>query len=170
MTVLITLTIAGADTGPFDLYSDVDGFTTPFETDVDKTSLTSGYSSVLVPDYTTVIKVQSKGNCIDYLNINVQESTTTTTSTSSTTTTSTSLTTTTTTTLAYTTYCYTGVYTEPDPVHPNGGSVNYIDNFGNEYTIQYIWTDDYVQIQASSIIKVTGAGVIPCTTTTTTTV
>ena len=39
MTVLITLTLAGADTGPFDLYSDLDGYITPFETGVSKAAL-----------------------------------------------------------------------------------------------------------------------------------
>jgi hypothetical protein len=38
MTVLITLTTAGVSTGPFDLYSDVDGYLVPFETLVPKAS------------------------------------------------------------------------------------------------------------------------------------
>lgn len=79
MTVLITLITAGADTGPFDLYSNLDGYITPFETDVDKTSFTSGYSSILVPDYTTIIRIQSKGSCINYYDVILENTTTTTT-------------------------------------------------------------------------------------------
>jgi len=91
MTVLITLTTASANTGPFDLYSNLNDFTTPFETGVAKASLLSGYSSALVPDYTTIIRVKSEGDCLNYIDINLEE-TTTSTSTSSTTTTSTSTT------------------------------------------------------------------------------
>ena len=69
MTVLLHLTTAGADTGPFNLYSNVDGFTTPFETNVIKGFLTAGYSSVYVPDGTTVIRVASMGNCVNYVDI-----------------------------------------------------------------------------------------------------
>ena len=107
MTVLITLTIAGADTGPFDLYSNIDGYVTPFETGVAKASLTSGYSSILVPDYTVVIRVVSDGDCPNYLDILLQDTITTTTSTSSTSTTSTSTTTITTTTDGYNYYLAT---------------------------------------------------------------
>ena len=45
MTVLITLTTAGIDTGPFNLYSDVDGYLAAFESGVTRTSLLAGYSS-----------------------------------------------------------------------------------------------------------------------------
>ena len=49
MTVYITLTTAGSDSGPFELYSNLDGYYTPFESGVSKTSLESGYASALVP-------------------------------------------------------------------------------------------------------------------------
>ena len=66
-SVTIKLTTAGADTGPtFNLYSNVDSYTTAFETGVSKTNLTStnGYTSTLVPDNTTTIKVKSvNGSC-----------------------------------------------------------------------------------------------------------
>jgi hypothetical protein len=65
-TIIITLTIAGADTGPFNLYSDVDSFTIPFETNIPKSSLMAGYTSYLVPDATTIIRVKSVGACINY--------------------------------------------------------------------------------------------------------
>lgn len=109
MTVLITLTAAGTDSGPFDLYSDFDGYTTAFETGVSKAALLGGYTSVLVPDYTTIIKVLSTGDCVNSINITLENTTTTTTSTSTSTTTTTSSTTTTTTTAAPTTTTTTTV-------------------------------------------------------------
>jgi len=93
MTVLITLTTAGTDTGPFNLYSDTDGYVSAFETGVSKAALVAGYSSSLVPNGTTIIRVKSTGVCTNYIDIPLS---TTTTSTSSTTTTSSSTTTTTT--------------------------------------------------------------------------
>ena len=98
MTVLITLTLAGADTGPFSLYSDADGFLAPFETSVLKSALVSGYTSVLVPNGATVIRVQSTSVCTNYVDFPISGITTTTTSSSTSTTTSTSSSTTTTTT------------------------------------------------------------------------
>ena len=102
MTVLITLTIAGTDSGPFDLYSNLDGYTSAFESSVPKASLLAGYPSSLVPDFTTTIRVRSNnGLCTNYVEIGVEQPTTTTTSSSSTTTSTTTVapgTTTTTTT------------------------------------------------------------------------
>ena len=89
MTVLITLTTAGSDSGPFNLYSNLDGYTSAFETGVSKNSLLAGYPSSLVPDYTNIIRVKSSGTCVNYIDIAL--TTTTTTSTSSTTTTTTTL-------------------------------------------------------------------------------
>jgi hypothetical protein len=98
MTVLITLTVAGADSGPFNLYSNIDGFTSAFETGVSKASLLAGYSSALVPDYTTVIRVLSTGDCTNYIDITLDTLTTTTSSSSTSTSTTTIAPTTTTTT------------------------------------------------------------------------
>lgn len=81
MTVLITLTLAGTDTGPFDLYSDADGFVSAFETGVSKAALLAGYSSSLVPNTTTVIRVKSTGVCNNYIDIPLLPPTTTTTTT-----------------------------------------------------------------------------------------
>lgn len=82
-TVTITLTSAGLDTGPFDLYSDADGYVTPFETGVLKVLLVAGYTSVLVPDGATIIRVVSTGICTNFVDlpINVISPTTTTTTT-----------------------------------------------------------------------------------------
>ena len=94
MTVFITLTLAGANVGPFNLYSDIDGYTTAFESDVSKDDLTSGYASNLVPDGTITIRLLSTGQCTNYFDIVLRsEPTTTTTSTSSSSTTTTTTTT-----------------------------------------------------------------------------
>jgi hypothetical protein len=90
MTVLITLTTAGANTGPFDLFSDADGYLVPFETLVSKASLVSGYTSTLVPTGATIIRVKSNSVCTNFIDITIDLTTTTTTSSSSSTTTSSS--------------------------------------------------------------------------------
>jgi len=94
MTVLITLTTAGADTGPFNLYSNVDGYVTPFESSVAKSALLAGYVSILVPNGTTIVRVLSQGQCSNYINIVIGATTTTTTSSTSTSTSTTTSTTT----------------------------------------------------------------------------
>ncbi len=98
MTVFITLTIAGSDSGPFDLYSNLDGYTSAFESGVSKASLLAGYSSSLVPDFTSTIRIKSNGVCTNYIDVLVDSPTTTTTSSSTSTTTTTVVPTTTTTT------------------------------------------------------------------------
>ena len=69
MTVLITLTLAGIDSGPFNLYSNLDGYVSAFETGVSRTALLAGYSSALVPDFTTIVRVQSTGDCSNNIDI-----------------------------------------------------------------------------------------------------
>jgi hypothetical protein len=74
MTIFITLTTAGTDSGPFNLYSDLDGFVTPFEVGVAKIDLTSGYTSTVVPDFTSVVRVLSTSQyCINYVDITLTE-------------------------------------------------------------------------------------------------
>lgn len=92
MTVLITLTTAGADAGPFNLYSDTDGYLTPFATGILKATLLGGYLSSAVPDGTTSIRIVSTGVCTNYIYVSVEGTTTTTTSSSSTSSTSTTTT------------------------------------------------------------------------------
>lgn len=78
MTVFITLTTAGADSGPFNLYSDVDGYVSAFETNVPKLDLIGGYTSSLVPDGTTIVRVQSTSIlCNNYVDIPCTPATTT---------------------------------------------------------------------------------------------
>jgi hypothetical protein len=81
MTVLITLTTAGSSTGPFSLYSNVDSYSTPFVTGVSRSSLLAGYTSTVVPNGTTIVRVMSTGTCTNYTDISVVPCTTTTTTT-----------------------------------------------------------------------------------------
>lgn len=55
--------ITGVDTSDFELYSDVDDYTTPFQTGLSRASLVAGYTSSLVPDNTIQIKIKSNGVC-----------------------------------------------------------------------------------------------------------
>ena len=80
MTLLITLSTAGGNTGPFNLYSNVDGFTSAFEVGVAKIDLLMGYISYTVPDGTTVIRVMSDSVCKNYIDLTVNVTTTTTSS------------------------------------------------------------------------------------------
>lgn len=69
MTILITLTTVGIDCSTFDIYSNVDGFLSAFETAVPKASLSAGFSSANVPNGTTVIRVKAKGLCSNYIDL-----------------------------------------------------------------------------------------------------
>ena len=89
MTILVTLTLAGADTGPFDIYSDADGYTVPLATGVSKAALEAGYSLTGVPDEATIIRVTSLETCTNSVDMLIAGGTTTTTTTTSTTTTTT---------------------------------------------------------------------------------
>jgi len=71
MTVTITLTIAGGDTGPFNLFSDVTSYTSAFDSNVPTSSLTAGFTTSNVPDGTTTIRVRSTGICTNYIDIPV---------------------------------------------------------------------------------------------------
>jgi hypothetical protein len=79
MTVILTLTTAGSDSGPFDLYSNTDGYVTAFEIGVTKSALEGGYTTSDAPNFTTTVKVQSTGKCNTYTYIILQNTTTTTT-------------------------------------------------------------------------------------------
>lgn len=81
MIIYILLTTAGADTGPFNLYSDVDGYISAFETGVSKAALLAGYTSFVAPPGTTIVRVKSDGVCTSQVDINVTQCTTTTTTT-----------------------------------------------------------------------------------------
>jgi len=92
MTLLITLTVADIDTGPFNLYSNVDLYTDPFAELIEKSVLLAGYTSTVVPDGTTSIEVRSVNElCNNFIILTVDATTSTTTSTTSTTTSTTTL-------------------------------------------------------------------------------
>jgi hypothetical protein len=76
---VITLAAAGADTGPFDLYSDVDSYAVAFETGVSKSSLLAGYYTFF-PIGATIIRVKSASAlCTNFVNMEIITTTTTTT-------------------------------------------------------------------------------------------
>lgn len=85
MNILLTLTTAGTDTGPFSLFSNVDGYITAFETGVLKSALVAGYITSLAPVGTTIVRIKSTGVCTNYIDIVLTGSTTSTTSTTTTT-------------------------------------------------------------------------------------
>ena len=70
MNVYITISNVGADAGPFNLYSDVDGYISAFETNIPKAILEAGYSTNLVPEGTLEIRIQSVNElCNNYVNV-----------------------------------------------------------------------------------------------------
>lgn len=71
-SVQITLTTAGIETGAFDLYSNIDGYATAFETNISRATLLAGYTSNLVPDGTTIIKCKSNtSKCTNAVLLNI---------------------------------------------------------------------------------------------------
>jgi len=80
MFIYITLTSAGADSGPFNLYSNVDGYVSAFATNVPKATLLAGYS-VIAPAGTTTVRIISTGVCTNFIDVTVSTTTTTTTTT-----------------------------------------------------------------------------------------
>lgn len=82
MTGIITLTAAGVDSGPFNLYSDVDGYVTPFETLVEKALLLAGYPVDSIPGGSVYVRIKSiNPDCSNYVDVLIPVATTTTTTT-----------------------------------------------------------------------------------------
>lgn len=69
----IVLTTAGTETGPFDLYSDADGFTIPYLTGVTREQMLSGINSTTIPDGTNIVRAVSTGVCRTSVNIVLEE-------------------------------------------------------------------------------------------------
>lgn len=70
-TILITITAPNSNVGPFNLYS-CTGSTcsaTPFEYNLSRATLIAGYTSTLVPDGATSIKINSTGFCDNYIDV-----------------------------------------------------------------------------------------------------
>jgi hypothetical protein len=65
----ISLNFAGANTGPFDLFSDATTYGTAFELAVPKASLLAGFLSNNVPDLTTICRVKSTGSCVNFVDM-----------------------------------------------------------------------------------------------------
>jgi len=71
ITATITLTSAGTDTGPFDLYSNTDAYGTAFATNISRASLLAGYTTSAIPDATVTVRVKSTGTCTNYIDLEV---------------------------------------------------------------------------------------------------
>jgi hypothetical protein len=69
----ISLSLAGADTGPFNLFSNADNYVTAFASAVPKASLLAGYLSTTVPDQTVTCRVKSTGTCTNYVDIPIDD-------------------------------------------------------------------------------------------------
>ena len=84
-SVIIKLTTAGTSTGPFNLLSDYDSYVSPFETNIAKATLVTGYTSSLVPNTATIVRVLSSGSCTNHTDLTIVPTTTTSTTTTTTT-------------------------------------------------------------------------------------
>lgn len=81
MNVFITISNVGIDAGPFNLYSDVDGYISAFETNIPKVILEAGYSTT-APTGATIVRIQSVNEvCNNFVDVSLQVLTTTTTTT-----------------------------------------------------------------------------------------
>lgn len=71
-TVIITIAAAGTDTGPFNLFSNADAYATAFVTGISKTALLAGYTSSVVPDAATIVRVKSNSaSCTNYVDMSI---------------------------------------------------------------------------------------------------
>jgi hypothetical protein len=71
ISATITLTVAGSNTGPFNLYSNIDGYTNAFESNILRSSLLAGYTTNNIPDGTATVRVKSMGSCINYIDLSL---------------------------------------------------------------------------------------------------
>lgn len=110
MTIYILLTSPGTDAGPFNLYSDTDGYVSAFATNVSKATLLSGYVNNNVPNGTVIVKLVSVGEeCTNSIDVVVGGG---------------PIPTTTTTTTINPVAWYYGVYTSPGAIVPIPTSVD----------------------------------------------
>lgn len=70
MRIYILLTTPSTDAGPFNIYSDVDGFYAPFGFNVSKATLEAGYATD-APDGTTIVRLISVGECTNQIEVAV---------------------------------------------------------------------------------------------------
>ena len=71
LSARITLTSAGSDTGPFNLYSNIDGYTYAFESSILKSNLVNGFTTNNIPNSTSIIRLISMGVCTNYIDLNL---------------------------------------------------------------------------------------------------
>lgn len=69
-TATIKLTMAGSSNTTFSLYSDSDNFANPFEAGISKADLISGYTTNLIPDDATSIRIKKQG-CDEFLDLDL---------------------------------------------------------------------------------------------------
>lgn len=82
MTAIIQITNIGIDADNFLIYSDLDGYTSAFESNVSRQSLIDGFVTDQVPNGTTKVKVLSTTDkCKNEILIDLQIPVTTTTTT-----------------------------------------------------------------------------------------
>lgn len=82
MFAVITLSNLGPDAvGPYDLYSDVDGYVSAFESNVTQAELVAGFATSNVPEFTTIIRVKTGNSILSVCSFSVDTSITTTTTT-----------------------------------------------------------------------------------------
>lgn len=123
MTIYILLTTPSTDAGPFNLYSDVDGYIAPFATNVSKSTLSGGYSAT-VPNGTTIVRAVSVGElCTNYLEFPVDFGPVPTSTSTSTTTVNPAL-----------NYWYYGTYSSPGGVVPIPTSLDIDISLGTTVT------------------------------------
>jgi hypothetical protein len=71
LSARITLTSTGIDTGPFNLYSDVDNYITAFESSILKSNLISGFTTNNIPNNTSIVRLKSIGVCTNYIDFSL---------------------------------------------------------------------------------------------------
>ena len=150
MTVYITFTTIGADAGPFNLYSNADGFASSFAIGVPKAQLLAGFPAT-VPNGTTVVRAKSAGVCINYVDLPIGLLPTTSTTSSSSTSTTTTIPIITTTTSSTTSVPLArSLNIISDVTTPNGQSNTMIIQFAN-FTVGDIitWTRTLTELPAS---------------------
>jgi hypothetical protein len=169
MTVLLTLVLPiGGDAGPFNLYSNLDGYTVPFEVNVSAAALQAGYTSIYVPEGTTTIRVKSVGICTNYVDVPVALIPTTTTTSSSSTSTSTSTSSSTTTSTTTATPTTTTTTTADEPIPSTTTSTTTFNNYRIEDCITlvtYVLPKTFVFSLGDTVqyqVGVPGAGLQRC--------
>jgi hypothetical protein len=72
--VILKISSAGEDVSEFDLYSDSDSFSVAFEEGIPKSALVAGYTSSLVPDDATEIRLTAIGVCSGSVTSSIDDS------------------------------------------------------------------------------------------------